>query len=74
MYTTIKISTDLKGVLDSLKISKGETYEELISDLVEDHLMINERTKKEIAKSLAQYKRGEVVTLEEFKKKAGLDV
>ncbi len=74
MYTTIKISTGLKKRLDALKIVNGETYEELLSDLIEDHLTINEKTKKDIAESLAQCARGEVVSLEEFKKKAGIHV
>lgn len=74
MYTTIKISTHLKGMLDGLKVADGETYEELIASLVEDHLSVNEKTRKELAASFAQYKRGGIVSFEEVRKKAGLNV
>ncbi|MFH0817708.1 MAG: hypothetical protein V1909_03675, partial [Candidatus Micrarchaeota archaeon] len=62
MYTTIKISLDLKRKLDAMKIVDGETYEELLSDLVEDHLSINERTRAQLKKAIAGYRRGAVVS------------
>jgi hypothetical protein len=74
MYTTIKISFDLKKKLDAMKIVDGETYEELLSDLLEDHLAINEKTRKRLAKAMAGYRKGEVVSLEELKKKAKFNV
>jgi hypothetical protein len=74
MYTTIKISTVLKKRLDAMKVTRGETYEDLLLDLVEDHLSINERTKKELSESFSDYRRGKGVSLGELKRKAGLDV
>jgi len=74
MYTTIKISFDLKKKLDAMKIIDSETYEELLSDLVEDHLAINEKTRKRLENAMAGYRRGEVMSLEELKRKAKLNV
>lgn len=67
MYTTIKISDVLKKKLDTIKISDGESYEEVIEDLVEDHLALNPEFVKAIEKARAEVKEGKVVTLAELK-------
>ncbi len=67
MYTTIKISDVLKKKLDTIKISDGESYEEVIEDLVEDHLALNPEFVKAIEKARAEVREGKVVTLAELK-------
>ena len=74
MYTTIKISRKLKQNLDSMKIVDNETYEDLIESLIEDHLTINENTKKQIEKSRKEIRDGKIISFENLRKKAGLDV
>lgn len=68
MYTTIKISDVLKKKLETMKFSDSETYEEVIEDLIEDHLALNQETVAEIKKARAEIKTGKVVTFAEIKK------
>ena len=72
MVTTIQISGDLQNELSKRKLSNRETYEEIIWDLIEDTLEINEETKRELAESRAEVKKGKFRTLEQVKKEAGL--
>ncbi len=71
MYTSIQVSNDLKDELTKRKFYDAESYEGVIWDLIEDSLEINAETKKEIAESRAAAARGEVISLEEVKKKLG---
>ena len=71
MYTSIQVSNDLKDELTKRKFYDTESYEGVIWDLIEDSLEINAETKKEIAESRAAAARGEVISLEEVKKKLG---
>ncbi len=67
MYTTIKISDILKKRLDNIKITDGESYEEVIEDLIEDHLALNPEFVKAIEKARAEVKEGKVVTMAQLK-------
>lgn len=44
MVTTIQISQELKSELDNLKF-KGESYEDVILDLIEDREYLKQETK-----------------------------
>jgi hypothetical protein len=57
-----------------MKIVDGETYEDLIKSLIEDHLTINENTQKQIEKSRKEVREGKIISFENLRKKAGLDV
>lgn len=72
MVTTIQISGDLQNELSKRKLSDRETYEEIIWDLIEDTIEINEETKRELAESRAEIKKGKFHTFEQVKKEAGL--
>ena len=72
MVTTIQISADLQEELSKRKLSKRETYEEVIWDLVEDTMEINEETKIEIEQARADIKAGKFYTHEQVKKQLGL--
>ena len=72
MVTSIQISEKLQKELSKMRFSDKETYEEVIWDLIEDHLELSEETKKDIEKSLQDVKEGKVHTLSEVKKKLGL--
>ncbi|MBR9677530.1 hypothetical protein GOV04_05290 [Candidatus Woesearchaeota archaeon] len=73
MATTIQVSKDLIEKLKARKLYEKETYEEVIWDLIEDTMELSEQTKKDIAQAEKEYKEGKVHTLEEVKKKLGLN-
>ena len=68
MYTTIKISEDIKKKLDEMKLAESETYAEIIEDLIEDRLSLNPDFVKEIEERRTEYKKGKYVSLEQLKK------
>jgi len=67
MYTSIKISRRLKDILDKMKITDNESYEELIESLIEDHLEMNSDFKEDLYKSFNEYKEGKTVGFSEIK-------
>jgi hypothetical protein len=69
MYTTIKISTQTKSILDTMKIVDGETYEQIIEDLIEDHLTLNPEFKKGLEASRKEYREGKTVSFSAIKAK-----
>ena len=69
MYTTIKISQRVKGMLDSMKFVEGESYEEVIEDLIEDHMDLNPEFEKGLEESIKQIKEGKTISFHEIKKK-----
>lgn len=70
--TTIQIKKDTKLKLDSLKLSKRETYNDVIENLVEDSLELSENTLKDIRKAMEEYQNGKTHSLAEAKKHLGL--
>ena len=58
MVTTIQISQELKSELDNLKF-RGETYEDVISDLIEDREILREETKLRLDKIKENIQNGE---------------
>lgn len=69
MATTIQVSKELKKHLENMKMNKGETYEDVIWDLIEDKLELSDETLKHIEKARKEKK---FYTLEEVKKELGL--
>jgi len=87
MITTIQLDEKLKEKLDKLKIHHRETYNELISRLIEGcspkkmdkeslietiETLSDPEEMREIAEALEEYKRGEFVSFEELKKELKL--
>jgi len=70
--TTIQIKKDTKFKLDSLKLSKRETYNDVIENLVEDSIELSETTLKDIRKAIEEYQNGQTHSLSEVKKQLGL--
>ena len=70
--TSIRISKQLLAILQSMKTHPKESYEEIIWEVIEPHLDLNEKTKKEIEESIDQYKKGEYYTLDEIEEKYGI--
>ena len=72
MDTTIKISSNVKSILDKLKIHERETYNDIIEVMLEDNLSLNEETRKEIADSRKKIVKGEFYKQEEVERMFGL--
>ncbi|MBI2129552.1 hypothetical protein HYU07_04900 [Candidatus Woesearchaeota archaeon] len=72
MTTTIQISNNVKTILESMKLFKRDTYNEIIERMLEDDLELNEKTKKEIEEARKRIKAGKFITHEEVKTRLGL--
>ena len=72
METTIKISNNVKNILNKMKLYERETYNDVIEVLIEDNLELNEKTKKELEKAEKRVKNGNFYTHDEVKKMLGL--
>ena len=70
--TTIRVSNDLINALSKFKDNNNDTYEEIIWDFIEPFLELSEEAKKDIAKSIEEYKQGKIFTFEEVKAELGL--
>ncbi len=70
--TSIRVSKHILSLLQSMKTSSKDSYDDIIWDLIEPHLELNEKTKKSIEESRKEYQRGEYHTLDEIKKMYGL--
>ncbi|WP_340818115.1 hypothetical protein [Methanolobus sp. WCC4] len=73
--TTIKIDPQLKESLDKLKLFPRETYNDVVSRLVDmayDQEPLSDETIKRIEDSLEDLKRGRYHTQEEVEKELGL--
>ena len=72
MTTTIQVSEELKDKLSLRKMSKKDSYEDIIWDLLEDTLELNDQTKKEIEISRKEIAEGKFTTHAELKKELGI--
>ncbi len=72
MATTIQVSEKLIEVLKSKKMHAKESYEEIIWDLLEDHMELSEETKKHIRQSEKEIREGKTIPFAEVKRKLGL--
>lgn len=71
METTIRISRETKEKLDKMKLFDRASYNEVIENMIEDHLELNEKTKREIEEARKRIKKGEFYTNEEVGKMLG---
>jgi predicted transcriptional regulator len=72
MATTIQVSNSLLEELKNRKLYDKESYEEVIWDLIEDHMELSEETKKAIKEAEEDIKAGRTYTLKEVEKELGL--
>ena len=72
METTIKVSSEVKSMLDRMKMHQRETYNDIIELMIEDNLELNEKTKKEVEEARKRIAKGEFYTQEEVEKMFGL--
>ena len=68
MYTTIKVTDEIKEKLGMMKLQESETYAEIIEDLIEDRLALNPDFIEQIKKRREEYKKGKTTSLEDLKK------
>jgi predicted transcriptional regulator len=72
METTIKISSDVKSMLDKFKMHERETYNDIIEIMIEDHLELNDKTKKEIEEARKRVSKGEFYSQKDVERMFGL--
>ena len=72
MATTIQISEKLQDMLRKRKLYDGESYEDVILDMLEASMELSEETKKNIMQSEKEIKEGKIKTLEQIRKELGL--
>ena len=68
METTIRLSNRVKSQLDKMKLFERESYNDIIGFLIEDHMEVNEKTKRELVKA----RKEKSFSHEEVEKKLGL--
>lgn len=76
MVTTIQISSELIQKLQQMKL-QGESYENIIWDLIEDRVQLSEETKKAIVeyeKDVKEKNWNNFITFEDMKKRLGVNV
>ncbi|MHA1453001.1 MAG: DUF7557 family protein [Promethearchaeota archaeon] len=71
-FTTIQIKKKLKKKLDQLKVSKRDTYNQVIEDLVEDTFELSEQAKNDLQEAVEDVKQGRVISHEDVKKELGI--
>ena len=72
--TTIQISHALKEKLEERKLFARESYEEIISDLLEDTLELSEETKRDIKEAEEDIRKGRIHRWEDIKKELKINV
>ncbi len=70
--TTIQIKRATKDALDKLRLSKRDTYNDIIEQLIEDSLELTEETLREIEEARVEVQQGKFVTLAQLKQDLGL--
>lgn len=73
METTIKISTNVKLMLDKMKLHQRETYNDVIEFMLEDNLELNPETKKRVSAARKRIANKEFYTQEEVERMFGLE-
>lgn len=68
MSTTIQVSENLQTQLKERKLSEGESYEDVIWDMIEDVTEISEETKKLLRQAEQDVKEGKIYTIDEIKR------
>ncbi len=68
METTIKVSQDVKSMLDKMKMHQRETYNDLIELMIEDNLELNDKTKKEVEEARKRIAKGEFYSQQDVEK------
>ncbi|MFA5772576.1 MAG: hypothetical protein WC974_07590 [Thermoplasmata archaeon] len=70
--TTIQVSVETLEKLKALKIYEKESYDEVITDLIEDHQELSKETKESLKRAEEDFKKGRVKSLEQVKEELGL--
>ncbi len=72
METTIKLSSDVKNMLDKFKIHERESYNDVIQVMIEDSLELNDKTKQEIKEAKKRISKGEFYSQDDVEKMFGI--
>jgi hypothetical protein len=74
METTIQITHDLREALKMRKVSPGESYENIIWDLIEDNQALSEEARRSIALAEMDINEGRLHKWEDVKKELDINV
>ncbi|HME53650.1 MAG TPA: hypothetical protein VKM55_15595 [Candidatus Lokiarchaeia archaeon] len=66
--TTIQVSKKIKDMLEKLKISSRDSYNNVIEQLIEDSQELSEEAIKDIEAALDDVKQGRIISHEEVKR------
>ena len=69
--TTIQVSKKTKEMLEKLKISSRDSYNDVIEQLIEDSQELSEEAMKDVEAALEDVKQGRIVSHEEVKRRMG---
>ena len=69
--TTIQVSKKIKDMLEKLKISSRDSYNDVIEQLIEDSQELSEEAIKDIEAALEDVKQGRIISHEEVKRRMG---
>jgi hypothetical protein len=72
MNVRIQISDGLRKELSKRKVSREDTFEDVIWDLIESGERLSEKSRKNIRKARNQIKKGSFFTHEQVKERLGL--
>lgn len=72
MSESITVSSENKQFLDLLK-KPGESYDDVLEALLEDYKIDYSGWSERAEQALAEHRRGESISLEEIKKKYGVE-
>jgi predicted transcriptional regulator len=72
MPTTIQVSDEIKTSLERMKLFDKDSYNDVIERILEDHMELNEATKKEVEAARRRVKQGKYVRMEDVAKKFGV--
>jgi len=59
-------------MLDKFKMHERETYNDIIEIMIEDHLELNDKTKKEIEEARKRISKGEFYSQEDVERMFGI--
>lgn len=72
MSQSISVSSENKSILDMIR-KPGETYDDVIEMLIEDYKINYEEWADRAKEAWEEHKRGESITLEDMKKRYGIE-
>ena len=65
--TRILVRTETKAQLDTMRVSRRDTYNDIIETLIEDSMELSDEAKKDIEEAFEDYEQGRVCSIDDVK-------